>query len=118
MDENYHCILNTKIKLYSHGVYKLTKSFPKEELYGLTSQLRRAAISVGANYTEGYARRKPLVMKNFFEISYGSLKESRYLLEFASEENYIGDIESYKNIQALGDEIGAMLWKTLENIRN
>ncbi|PJB19449.1 four helix bundle protein, partial [Candidatus Falkowbacteria bacterium CG_4_9_14_3_um_filter_36_9] len=59
---------------------KITRSFPKDELYGITSQLRRAALSVILNYIEGYARKRDKVYKNFLEISYGSLKEAKYLL--------------------------------------
>ena len=76
----FHDELKAKMDNYVHLVYKLTKNFPKEELYGVISQLRRAALSVILNYIEGYARKKDKVYKNFLEISYGSLKESKYLL--------------------------------------
>lgn len=74
---------------YAHFVYKLTKTFPKDEVYGITSQLRRSSVSVILNYIEGYARIKDKVHKNFLEISYGSLKESKYLLHFSFIENYL-----------------------------
>ncbi len=74
---------------YAHYVYKITENFPKHELYGIVSQIRRATVSVVLNYIEGYARRKPLVRLNFLEISYGSLQESKYLLKFSFDENYI-----------------------------
>jgi len=82
MAETYHEKLKVKMDTYVHQVYKITKGFPKDELYGATSQLRRAALSVILNYVEGYARGKNKVHKNFLEISYGSLKESKYLLHF------------------------------------
>ena len=94
---------------FVHLVYKVTRKFPKEELYGSTSQLRRAALSVVLNYIEGYARRKPAVQLNFFEISYGSLKESMYLLSFSQKEKFI-DMQECEYIIKLADEIGAMLW--------
>ena len=72
----FHDELKSKMDEYAHLVYKLTRDFPKEEIYGITSQLRRAALSVILNYVEGYARVKNKVHKNFLEISYGSLKES------------------------------------------
>ena len=75
-----------KMDGYAHAVYKLTKNFPREELYGITSQLRRASLSVALNFIEGYARFRNKVNKNFLEISYGSLKESKYLIEFSFEE--------------------------------
>lgn len=68
-------------------VYEITKKFPKEELYGLTSQLRGASLSIILNYIEGYARQGKSVLKNFIEISYGSLKETKYLLCFSYRQN-------------------------------
>jgi len=100
---------------YAHLVYKLTKDFPKDELYGITSQLRRAALSVPLNYIEGYARIKDKVHKNFLEISYGSLKESKYLLHFSLMENYLSKID-YDKIIRLAEEIGAMLWGILRKL--
>jgi len=50
---------------YAHFVYKLTKSFPREEVYGVVSQLRRAALSVILNYIEGFARQRKAVKNNF-----------------------------------------------------
>ena len=96
-------------------VYNETKAFPKEEIYGLTSQLRRAALSVILNYIEGYARQRKAVLKNFLEISYGSLKEADYLISFSLEQKYLND-NSYKKLSDLSDKIGAMLWGILRKI--
>jgi len=92
--------------------YELTSKFPHDEIYGMTSQLRRASLSVALNYIEGFARRKPLVILNFYEISYGSLQESKYLLKFALKRKYITDEEFQKSF-SLSEEIGVMLWKEL-----
>lgn len=59
--EKFHDALKRKIDEFVHLVYRLTKEFPKSELYGATSQLRRAALSVALNYIEGYARKRRLV---------------------------------------------------------
>jgi len=99
---------------YAHAAYKITKSFPKDELFGITSQLRRAALSVILNYIEGYARRKNKVNTNFLEISYGSLQESKYLIKFSLEEQYLSTDE-YEKLFKLSEEIAAMLWSTLSN---
>jgi four helix bundle protein len=112
----FHDKLKEKMDLQAHLAYRITKSFPREEIYGLTSQLRRAAVSVVLNYVEGFARRKPLVMKNFFEISFGSLKEVRYLLEFCDKEGLIKDDDSLTQILIINDEIGAMLWSSLQKM--
>lgn len=99
---------------FVHLVYKVTRDFPKREWYGVASQLRRAALSVILNYVEGYARGKEKVYKNFLEISYASLKETKYLLHFSLVEKYLGP-EDYKKIIGLAEEIGAMLWSTMKN---
>lgn len=104
---------------YVHLVYRLTKKFPKEELFGVVSQLRRSALSVILNYIEGFARRKSEDSKvyiNFLETSYASLKESKYLLHFSLVEKYLTK-EEYKQAWKLAEEIGAMLWKPMKNIK-
>ncbi len=98
-----------------HEVYSAAKCFPKEELYGVTSQLRRASLSIILNYIEGYARGREKVHKNFLEISYGSLKETQYLIDFSFKEGYIVE-ESYKKLIKIADEIGAMLWGTIQKV--
>ncbi|MFA6551711.1 MAG: four helix bundle protein [Patescibacteria group bacterium] len=116
MVQQYHDKLKLKMDDYVHGVYKISKVFPKEELYGVTSQLRRAALSVILNYIEGFARRRGnecKVYKNFLEISYGSLKESKYLLYFAFTENYMQE-KDYRYLISLADEIGAMLFGVMQ----
>ncbi|MEK7082269.1 MAG: four helix bundle protein [Patescibacteria group bacterium] len=117
MEKRFHDLLREKMNDFVHIVYKSTKSFPREELYGATSQLRRAAMSVILNYIEGFARRRPLVKITFFETSFGSLQESRYLLEFSCEEGWIGQ-EEYLHCAQLAKEIAAMLWKTIENLKS
>lgn len=102
---------------YVHLVYSVTKGFPREELYGSTSQFRRAALSVILNYIEGYARIKPLVQLNFLEIAYGSLKESKYLLFFSLKEEYITDHDYARGIK-MAEEIGAMLWTEIVSLQN
>lgn len=113
--EDFHNILRKKMDDYVHGVYDLTRNFPKEELYGTISQLRRASLSVILNYIEGYSRIKNKVHKNFLEISYGSLQESKYLLDFVEKEKYAGK-EGCSELIKLADEIGAMLWGILRKI--
>ncbi len=68
--------------------YKYTKSFPKYELYGLSSQFRRAAISIPANIAEGFKKRGPKDTMRFLNISHGSLEECRYYIILAKDLNY------------------------------
>lgn len=94
-------------------MYDLTENFPKSELYGTVSQLRRAAVSVMLNYVEGYARRKPKVKLNSYEISYGSIRECKYLLYLACERAWIQK-EDYNKSFHLADEGSAMLWSLID----
>jgi len=109
--------LEVKMDEFVHLVYGISKKFPREEIYGVTSQLRRAALSIILNYLEGYARGRTLVFINFLEISYGSLKESKYLLNFCLKEGYL-TAEEFKKADQLGEEIGAMLWHTIKSLKN
>lgn len=70
------------------AVYKMTKSFPKEELFGLTSQFRRATVSVAANISEGYKKRGKADKARFLNISEGSLEECKYYLILAEDLGY------------------------------
>lgn len=111
--EQYHNRLKRIMDEYVHLIYKVTKNFPKDELYGVTSQLRRATLSIILNYIEGYARISLGSYYNFLKISYGSLKESKYLIHFSLKEGYL-DQDNYNEAIKLADEIGAMLWSIIK----
>lgn len=70
-------------------VYKLTKLFPKEEMYGLTSQFRRAAVSITANISEGYKRTSNKEKLRFYNIAQASLEECRYFLILSNNLDYM-----------------------------
>lgn len=111
----FHEELKSKMDEYAHLVYRITKNFPKNELYGIISQLRRSSLSIILNYIEGYARSRDKVHKSFLEISYGSLKESKYLLHFSLVEEYLLK-EDYDRSIKLAEDIGAMLWGIIRNL--
>jgi four helix bundle protein len=117
MSNDFSNQLKLKMDCYAHAVYDITKKFPKDELFGVTSQIRRSSLSVILNYIEGFARQKKAVKRNFWEIAYGSLKESKYLLHFSLVEKYL-DAKEYKRILNLSEEIGAMLWKSIQSIKD
>jgi len=91
------------------AIYKITLSFPKHELYGLTSQLRRAALSVPLNITEGFARNNKNEFRQFLRIALGSLAEVEYLLEFALFQRYLTQKE-FDQISILRKRCGQILW--------
>jgi len=70
------------------SVYKMTKDFPKDEMYGLTSQFRRAAVSIAANIAEGFRKNGKLDKLRFFNIAQGSLEECRYYLLLTRDLEY------------------------------
>ena len=113
----FHSELKLLMDEYVNKVYDYTKNFPRDELFGVTSQVRRSSLSVILNYIEGYARGKnrDKVLKNFLEISYGSLKESKYLIYFSYKRNYLNE-EEYKKLSELSERIGAMLWGIIRKL--
>lgn len=120
MDEikknSFHDELRELMDKYVHRVYDCTPKFPKEEMFGLTSQLKRATMSVVLNYIEGYARQRKLVLKNFLEISYGSLKESKYLIYFCYKRGYLTE-KDYQELLSMSERIGKMLWGILSKMK-
>ncbi|TSC56424.1 MAG: S23 ribosomal protein [Parcubacteria group bacterium Greene0416_79] len=115
-EKNFHAQLKQLMDEYVQKVYRCTKKFPREEIFGVTSQLRRAALSVVLNDIEGYARQRKEVLRNFMEISYGSLKESAYLVQFAHPQQYLSQTER-DDLTVLGDRIGRMLWGILSGLK-
>ncbi|MDP2423371.1 MAG: four helix bundle protein [Bacteroidales bacterium] len=75
------------------NVYKCTSAFPREEVYGLTSQFRRAAISIAANVAEGFKKRGKKDKARFLNIAQGSAEECRYYLILSCDLNYCSDTE-------------------------
>src|SRR4029078_9694230 len=87
------------------SVYKSTRAFPREEVYGLTSQFRRAAISIAANIAEGFKKRSRLDKARFMNISQGSVEECRYYLILARDLRYAYELR----LMALLEEISKLL---------
>jgi four helix bundle protein len=113
--ESFKEKLKRKMDEYVQFIYVITRKFPKDELFGATSQIRRSSLSIILNYIEGFARRKPRAQLNFLEISYGSLKESCYLLYFSQTQHWISEHEYNDGLSKI-EEIGAMLWTEIHNL--
>ncbi len=94
---------------FAYAVYMVTKKFPRHEVYGITSQIRRAALSVPTNIVEGYARKGDKELARFVNIAIGSIAETEYLLAFSSKLGYLTEKE-YNRIDALCTEVGKLLW--------
>lgn len=88
--------------------YEITKDFSKDEQFGLTSQVRRAAVSIPSNIVEGKARGSNKELKRFLLIARGSLEEVKYQMLLAKDLHYIDEIK-YKEIYNVMDEVGKYL---------
>ena len=77
-----------KAHAFTLGTYALTQKFPRNEMFGLTSQMRRAAVSISANIAEGFKKRSQLDKVRFLNIAQGSLEECRYYLILAKDLGY------------------------------
>ena len=89
------------------AVYAVTKQFPEDERYGLTSQFRRAAVSIAANICEGYRKLSRADKLRFLNIAQGSLEECRYYILLSLDIEYI-DQDTYSNLNFL---INGTSWK-------
>ena len=99
----------------AYQVYVATKNFPKEEIYGITSQLRRAVLSVPTNIVEGYGRQGKKELRQFINVALGSLAETEYLLDFSLKLRYF-DQGDHKGLQDLRQEVGNLLWKFYKSL--
>ena len=89
-------------------IYEITRKFPKEEIYGLTSQIRRAVISISSNLAEGAGRSSKKDFRRFVGIAMGSLNETESLLIVASKLGFI-DEQAYLSIRSKTEELGRIL---------
>jgi four helix bundle protein len=104
-----------KADTLAYRVYVATKEFPKDEIYGITSQLRRAALSVPTNIVEGYGRQGKGELRQFINMALGSLAETEYLLDFSLKLGYFSK-ECHKELQDLRQEVGNLLWRFYKSI--
>ena len=97
------------------AVYRSTKDFPKHELYGITSQARRAAFSVVANIAEGSAKRGAREFHRFLDIAIGSFSELACILRLAHDLEYLSN-ESWNRLDELRRRAGFLTWRLYRSI--
>jgi four helix bundle protein len=98
------------------GVYRSTQAFPREELYGLTSQMRRAAVSIASNIAEGRGRLNKAEFRQFLGIARGSNFELQTQIEIAKS-LATGNVALLNEANALSHEVGKMLYAILESTK-
>jgi four helix bundle protein len=99
------------------ATYRLTREFPREEVYGLTSQIRRAAVSLPSNIAEGHGRLNTGEFRQFLGIARASNFELQTQLEIARALEF-GNPELINEAEGLSHEVGKMLYATLESINH
>jgi len=97
-------------------VYRLTRSFPREETFGLAAQLRRSAVSIASNIAEGQGRSSSREFKQFLNIARGSLCELQTQLEIAQRAG-LGQAEELGSAAQLSHEVGKLLYLLARSIR-
>jgi four helix bundle protein len=98
------------------AIYKATKEFPKEELYGLTSQIRRSSMSVPTNIAEGCGRNTDADFARFLQMAMGSASETEYQLILARDLDFLPN-DSYEQLHNEVEEVKRMLASLLKTIR-
>lgn len=96
-------------------VYALSNGFPHQEMFGLTKQLRDAAVPVASNIVEGYARGSPKQYLYHLNVSWGSLAGVEYYLELAGDLNYVA-AEQYESAEALRRETAYLLHRLMQSV--
>jgi four helix bundle protein len=99
------------------AIYRLTQKFPREEIYGLTSQIRRSAVSIPSNIAEGQGRLNPAEFRQFLGIARGSNCELQTQLEIARALE-IGNQTLINEAEGLSHEVGKMIYAFLESLKD
>jgi four helix bundle protein len=91
-------------------IYRMTDCWPGQERFGLTIQLRRAALSAPTNIAEGAAKRGPREFRRFLDTALGSLSEVSYLLRFSRDYGILSQ-EDWSAVEGLRNEVGRLTWR-------
>jgi len=99
------------------AVYRMSEQWPAAERFGLTAQVRRAAVSIPTNIAEGCAKRGKAEFRRFLDISVGSLSEVSYLLRFARDLGIISS-DDWAKLEALRDRAGRATWLLYRSMKS
>ncbi len=110
-------VILEKAEAYAHAVYAMARKLPKDELFGITSQLKRASLSVPLNLVEGHARQSAKSRSQFLKISYGSLKESQFIIKFCVDEKLLTR-DDCAPVYKLGEQLAKLVWKKTQTIES
>ena len=100
----------------ARAIYRITKEFPEEEKYGMTSQMRRASMSIALNIAEGYAKRESQQeFKRFLMMAIGSANEMEVLIDFAKDFGYISE-ETHRKAREEYETIGKMTSQMIKRV--
>src|SRR3954449_6547110 len=91
-------------------IYEVTEGWPSSEKYGMTAQIRRAALSAPTNIAEGSAKRGPRELRRYLDIALGSLSEVSYILRFCRDRGILAEAE-FKALDHLRDQAGKLTWR-------
>lgn len=106
-----------KAPLFTLKVYERTKTFPKEELYSLTNQIRRAASSIPANIAEGCGKNSKQEFAHYLNIALGSANESEYFLILSKDLTYLNE-ENFNTLFNIINEVKGMLITLINKVRS
>lgn len=117
-DKGYHRLLVwQRTREFVLLIYKVTKNFPREELFGLTSQLRRAIVSVLLNIVEGHAKESAKEVLRFFGMAKASLAEVEACLEICLDLGYL-DKRTYEELEEKRAEIAYLISRYMKSVRS
>jgi four helix bundle protein len=97
-------------------IYRTTESWPKTELYGVVSQLRRAALAIPTNLAEGVAKSGPREFRRYIDIALGSASEVSYLLLFSRDRGLL-PVQEWELLNAERNRVGQFLWRLYRSIQ-
>jgi four helix bundle protein len=97
-------------------IYRATRSFPREEMFGLTSQVRRASLSMASNIVEGSARHTAADYLRFLDMAFGSAQEVQYQLSLAFRLGFVAEAD-HKTLKDLSEETGRVLGGLIRGLR-